>query len=68
MLLINFHSRLLPKQPLLLTDVLPKHGLVFRHADERLLKLQARIIAGTGFVGKKTGPYKDPAELWDGEL
>jgi diketogulonate reductase-like aldo/keto reductase len=29
---------------------------------------QARIIAGTGFVGRKTGPYEDPAELWDGEL
>jgi diketogulonate reductase-like aldo/keto reductase len=29
---------------------------------------QARIVAGTGFVGKKTGPYKTTEELWDGEL
>lgn len=30
--------------------------------------LQDRVVAGTGFVGKKTGPYKTTAELWDGEL
>ncbi|GAQ80469.1 alcohol dehydrogenase (NADP+) [Klebsormidium nitens] len=29
---------------------------------------QGRIVAGTGFVGKKTGPYKTTTELWDGEL